>query len=1099
MNDADSNELTCSLSAARRIDRLCDEFEAAWQATASGGERPCIETQLAGVDEPQRGTLLRELVLVEVFHRRRLGEVPRPDEYCGKFPGFQTEWLAATPAADSDSHSSRAEESQTSIVRFGDYELLAEVARGGMGVVYKARQISLNRMVALKTILAGQFASREAVERFHDEAESAAQLDHPGIVPIYEVGEHAGEHFFSMGFVEGPSLAARLASGPLPPREAAEIVRQVSEAVEYAHGRGVIHRDLKPGNILLDREGQPRVTDFGLAKRTETDSNLTCSGQILGTPSYMPPEQAASKLDQIGPRSDVYSLGAVLYCLLTGRPPFQAATVLDTLLQVREQEPVSPRLLNPKLPRDLETICLKCLRKEPDKRYATARELSADLARFLAGESILARRIGWSERAARWVKRRPAVAALSLALVVFALVGTIIAWERQRDQRAADLVEQLLDAEIGNVPDIVDTMEPYRPWADAKLRAMDQETSDDDDRLRLALALLPIEGEKVAYLQARLLEATKDEFPVLLAALERHKEFIQAELWAAAQAEDQAGFQAACALATYDPQNIAGWEKINTAVARHLVNLPAVELAAWRPMLRPARAQLLAPLAVIFRDSAATHPARTVAAETLADFAADMPGTLFELLADSEQFQFPIIYSELRVYREQAIELGTRELALEEPELADDAAHEARARRWASAAVALFRLGQTEPVWPLLAHTSDPRVRSYLIHSLAALDADPARLVKRLEDETDDSIRRALLLALGQFSEAQLPASKQISPSLLLAFQGEPDAGLHAAAEWLLRKWGHETPPKHAADFSLAPVSRRAGKGRGEGSHAPGEAAASARWFVNSQGQTMIVLAPAAYIMGSPKSEPGRDNDEPQHEETITTPFAISAHEVTVEQILRWQPDFEYSKKRSPNVACPANRVSWYEAAAYCNWLSEQEGLDPAQWCYEPNDQGQYAHGMKVKRNLAGLSGYRLPSEAEWEYACRAGARTSRYYGSDEALLAEYAWYTKNSLARRLLEVGTLLPNDLGLFDTLGNAFEWCEDTYQDSGLELPAGNMQLVRDNQKRVLRGGSFRYAPEDARCAYRDWDHPTSRNNYIGFRLARSIFEARSINDD
>ena len=281
--------------------------------------------------------------------------------------------------------------SSTDRVRyFGDYEITRELARGGMGVVFLARQVSLNRPVALKMILAGQLANDTDVKRFYTEAEAAASLDHPGIVPIYEVGQHEGQHYFSMGFVEGQSLSQRLAEGPLPPREAAALMVKVAEAIAYAHGRGVIHRDLKPGNILLDRNGNPRVTDFGLAKKVEGDSALTASGQIMGTPSYMPPEQAGGNRGQVGPAADVYSLGATLYALVTGRPPFQAATAMDTVLQVIGEEPVPPRRLNAGIPRDLETICLKCLEKEPARRYASASDLADELRRYLNGEPILA-------------------------------------------------------------------------------------------------------------------------------------------------------------------------------------------------------------------------------------------------------------------------------------------------------------------------------------------------------------------------------------------------------------------------------------------------------------------------------------------------------------------------------------------------------------------------------------------------------------------------------------------------------------------------------------------------------------------------------------
>ncbi len=307
---------------------------------------------------------------------------------------------------------------------FGDYELLEEVARGGMGVVYRARQVSLNRLVALKMILAGQLAGAEDVRRFHIEAEAAAGLDHPGIVPIYEIGEHDDQHFFSMGFVDGKSLAARVAEGPVPAREAADLTKQVAEAVQFAHERGVIHRDLKPANVLLDAQSRPKVTDFGLAKKLQGDSGLTHTGQVMGTPSFMPPEQADGK--NVGPPADVYALGAILYCLLTGRPPFQAATPMDTLLQVIGQEPVPPRQLNATVPADLETIALKALQKEPLKRYDSAQALADDLGRWLLGEPIVARPVGRVEKTAKWCRRNPLLAMMGASLAAALVAGTTI-------------------------------------------------------------------------------------------------------------------------------------------------------------------------------------------------------------------------------------------------------------------------------------------------------------------------------------------------------------------------------------------------------------------------------------------------------------------------------------------------------------------------------------------------------------------------------------------------------------------------------------------------------------------------------------------------
>jgi formylglycine-generating enzyme required for sulfatase activity len=290
-----------------------------------------------------------------------------------------------------------------------------------MGVVYQARHLKLNRPVALKMILAGSHAGAADLARFQTEAEAIARLQHPNIVQVYEVGEHEGKPYFSLEFCGGGSLEKTLAGTPLPPKEAASLVETMARAMQAAHEQHVIHRDLKPANVLLAEDGTPKITDFGLAKKLD-EAGQTASGAVMGTPSYMAPEQAGGKSNEIGPLADVYALGALLYECLTGRPPFKAATALDTMLQVVSDEPVPPTQLQPKTPRDLETICLKCLHKEARKRYGSAAELADDLRRFLNGEPIRARPVGRAERAAKWVKRNPVVAALA-ALVVLSVLG----------------------------------------------------------------------------------------------------------------------------------------------------------------------------------------------------------------------------------------------------------------------------------------------------------------------------------------------------------------------------------------------------------------------------------------------------------------------------------------------------------------------------------------------------------------------------------------------------------------------------------------------------------------------------------------------------
>ena len=322
------------------------------------------------------------------------------------------------------------------------YEVLDELGHGGAGIVYRAWDLRLNRHVAVKLLLAGVYARSVEQERFQREAKAAAALRHVNIVQVYDVGEQEGRHFITMEFVEGGSLAQRLSTGPLPAGQAAALLASLSAAVQVAHEHGIIHRDLKPGNVLLTSEGIPKITDFGLARRLDDASGLTHTGTTLGTPSYMAPEQARGGTKAAGPAADVYALGAILYEMLTGRPPFRAETATATLQQVLTDEPAPPARLNARVPRDLDTICLKCLHKEPSKRYASAAELAEDLRRFERGEPISARPIGWVGRFLRWARRRPSDASFLAGGVLLAIgvVGGVVrlSTERSATRRAVD-------------------------------------------------------------------------------------------------------------------------------------------------------------------------------------------------------------------------------------------------------------------------------------------------------------------------------------------------------------------------------------------------------------------------------------------------------------------------------------------------------------------------------------------------------------------------------------------------------------------------------------------------------------------------------------
>jgi serine/threonine protein kinase len=381
------------------LEAVCGRFETAWREARKGGFAPRPDDYLASAPEAGRQALLRELIRIDLSYRREAGELPTAEDYQQRFPDLDRTWLVSAVASSTgtlscisnfNSEDCTNREIPTvsttvapMVVRFDDYELLEEIARGGMGVVYKARQVSLNRIVALKMILEHGSPNEEAVQRFHREARAAAALDHPNIVPIYASGQYDGRPYFTMAYVDGENLQERVRrEGLPPPPQAAALVQTLAEAAAFAHKHGIIHRDLKPVNVLIDRQGRPRVTDFGLAYRPEAPAaadRLTQAGQVLGTPSYMSPEQATSKHSAIGPATDVYSLGGILYFLLTGQPPFKGHSVSEVLCQVVMQPPASPEQVNPQVPAALAAICLRCLEKDPTNRYPTANALAAAL------------------------------------------------------------------------------------------------------------------------------------------------------------------------------------------------------------------------------------------------------------------------------------------------------------------------------------------------------------------------------------------------------------------------------------------------------------------------------------------------------------------------------------------------------------------------------------------------------------------------------------------------------------------------------------------------------------------------------------------------
>jgi serine/threonine protein kinase len=890
---------------------------------------------------------------------------------------------STAPSVIADDNPSTHLPRDAGVLSFGDYELLEEIARGGMGVVYKARQLRPNRIVALKMILAGQLASPTDVKRFHAEAEAAANLDHPGIVPVFEVGVRDGQHYFSMGYVEGQSLAEKLSQGPLPPREAAEILLRVAEAVEYAHRHGVIHRDLKPANILLQKSDvrtreqgagsaakpsasnpqsairnpqlslNPKVTDFGLARRIEGDSQLTGSGQILGTPSFMPPEQAAAKQDQIGPMCDVYSMGAILYAMVTGRPPFQSASPMETLLEVLEREPVAPRLLNAKLPRDLNTICLKCLRKEPSKRYHSAAALADDLGRWLENKPIVARPVGRGERIWLWCKRRPAVAALSAAMLAISTVGTLVAVERQTAVRADGLVKSLLNANVEQVPQLIAELENYRRWATPALLAIAESptTSPDDRRRQLhaRLALVAHDPRHVPVLLEELLTGNFAYAGALRDRLAPYQDQIQEALWTTLHdnaSDTNRRFRAGAALAGYSARSEQWSAADYEFLAAQLVRANPEQQRLWRDLLRPEGERMLSDLERIFQEQTAAENHRLGAASALADFAANDVVRLTQLLSIANSDQFNIVYPLVADVRDPAARQLLNSLAREAPapELSQVEGIRFGQRR-AQAGIALVRLGEREEGLRALRFQDDPESLTQFIHGCrerGILVFDLLECVRTIdstrhaksgpERQLEDRVLFGLLLSLGEYDLKDLPENERDRFVRQLAdwYANDSSSAIHGASGWLLRHWNEVELANRVDQTPVAYAEAR-------------------EWYTlqfkiptndeQSFCLTFIVFPPGEYLVGPAAGEPDSRANQQRHRVTLTRAFALSDREITWARFDGFDGHHHHDAwarqfQRVLPPDGPAFGVNWFTAVGYCRWLTMQAHLQESDQCY---------------------------------------------------------------------------------------------------------------------------------------------------------------------
>ncbi len=947
------------------------------------------------------------------------------------------------------------------------YEILGELGRGGMGVVYRARQVGLNRLVALKMILAGNHASPEDLERFRREAEAVALLQHPHVIQIYEVNEVEGRPYFSLEYCPGGSLADTLDGTPWPPAKAAELVLTLARAMHAAHTAGIVHRDLKPANVLLAADGSPRITDFGLAKNLNSRNGPTQTGDVMGTPSYMAPEQAGGRTHKIGTVTDVYALGAILYELLTGRPPFKGASSVETVMQVLHGDLVPPRTLQPRLPRNLETICLQCLRKEPHKRPHSALALAQELERFLKGEPILARRPSLVERGLHWARKRPVQTILMAAGLVFffgLVLAGFLSYREVQASRANALVEALVKADASEVPRLLEEMKNYRAWTPRRLQRVGQRPDlKESARLRLSLALLDGAGpdkalEQRKYLEHRLLDCTIPELLLICASLDPVKTELIGPLDKVMNDPTQparARFHATLALARYAPEDVDWSEGNLTFLTEQLLDSSRDDQRDVRSFLKPLRQKVRPHLKAVFRDEKTRTTFRLAAADALADLAGDDPEFLAGLACEATLEQFDSLRPRLLdpAHREQTQKVLRRLVAAQPtPEMIPDKRIQLGKRR-AGAAALLVHLGDLASARLALLTSDDPESMTQLVHHVKDRRAPVQLLLEALTGEKEARVRYALLLILGDYALGELaPDDQKHWPQTLLGwYRADPDPGVHSACGWLLRRWGQG---KQVADVDKLGV--------------PCDATGKRGWFVEviaGQPWTFIVCRPGKFLMGSPPSERYRQDNEERHPVTLTRPFALCDRELTWAQAEPFLKEINTKLRKSAKPDYPATRLNHPEAVHFCRWLTTQTSRPGSEQRPE----------------------FRLPTEAEWEYACRAGTTTPYSFGSDRELLKHYGRHMEQGSEATAL----LRPNPWGFFDMHGNVWEWCQDFFEEefSSAE-PAVDPTGPATGHNRVLRGGGWDRGPGHCRSAYRHGPTLDYRANYMGLRVARTL---------